>query len=313
MESNITDDALTLQQQRFCDEYLVTFNAFRSAMLAGYSENTARKGELLHLPKVQDYLKAAMDKTKQRLQITHDMVLRELAKIAFANMGNFYDDQGVLKPMYELSDDDKAAISQYQILDAVDDYGYQVGKLSKIKLHNKLSALDKIARHLNFYGVKGSEDRGRKAEDGSLKVEDGNLRVEDGGQMAEGGSLKVEGGSLMAEGGSLKVGVLSEKFEDGDGDFEVDNGEVGSVNKEAELGSVKFEILTEKSGALNERVPYLDDIPKDICENRLFNKPILIPGIPHETPNMPEDLNGKLTKIVTLSPRVILEDSVIEY
>jgi phage terminase small subunit len=147
-----TIETLTLQQKRFCDEYLVSFNAYRAAMLAGYSENTARKAELLHLPKIQDYLKAAMNKTADRLQITHDMILRELAKVAFSNMGNYYDNNGVLKPMNELTDDEKAAINQYQVLDAVDGDGQRIGELSKIKLHNKMSALDKIARHLNFYG-----------------------------------------------------------------------------------------------------------------------------------------------------------------
>src|SRR5476651_2007896 len=144
---------LSHQQQRFCDEYLVHFNAFRAAVNAGYSPNTARKAELLHSPKVQCYLKDAMRKTQSRLQITHDMILNELAKIAFSNMGNYYDEYAVLKPMNQLTNDEKAAISQYQILDALDDQCQRIGELSKIKLHNKMAALDKIARHLGFYGV----------------------------------------------------------------------------------------------------------------------------------------------------------------
>jgi len=144
---------LSHQQQRFCDEYLVHFNAFKAAVNAGYSENTARKGELLHLPKVQYYLQDAMRKTQSRLQITHDMILSELAKIAFSNMGNYYDEYAVLKPMNQLTNDEKAAISQYQIMDAMDDHGQRIGELSKIKLHNKMAALDRIARHLGFYGV----------------------------------------------------------------------------------------------------------------------------------------------------------------
>ncbi len=149
---------LTLQQQRFCDEYLIHFNAFKAAANAGYSENTARKGELLHLPKIQLYLKDQMRRTQSRLEITHDMILTELAKIAFSNMGNYFDEYAVLKPMHKLSADEKAAISQYQVLDATDEYGHRVGELSKIKLHNKMAALDKIARHLGFYEV------GRKSE-----------------------------------------------------------------------------------------------------------------------------------------------------
>jgi phage terminase small subunit len=146
---------LSDQQKRFCDEYLVNFNAYRAAISAGYSENTAHKGELLHMPKIQTYLKLAMNRTADRLQITHDMILRELAKVAFSSMGNYYDERGILKPMNELTEHEKAAISQYQALDAVDNDGQRYGELSKIKLHNKMSALDKIARHLNFYGSAG--------------------------------------------------------------------------------------------------------------------------------------------------------------
>jgi phage terminase small subunit len=158
-QSNMkTNEQLTPQQQRFCEEYLVSFNAYKSAIAAGYSQSTARKAEILHLPQVQAFLKAGMKKTSERLQVTHDMVLRELYKIAFANMGDYYDENAVLKPINQLSDDQKAAISQYQLIDCIGDYQERAGELSKIKLHNKLSALDKIARHIGFY-LKKSESR----------------------------------------------------------------------------------------------------------------------------------------------------------
>jgi hypothetical protein len=111
----------------------------------------------LHLPKIQYYLQDEMQRTRSRLQISHDMILAELAKIAFSNMGNYYDEYAVLKPMNQLTNDEKAAISQYQIMDALDDRGQRIGELSKIKLHNKMAALDKIARHLGFYDVAGKK------------------------------------------------------------------------------------------------------------------------------------------------------------
>jgi phage terminase small subunit len=157
------DYGLTDQQKRFCDEYLVSFNAFNAALEAGYSENTARKGELLHVHKVQLYLKAAMKRTSERLEITHDLILRELAKIAFSNMGDYFDYRGDHIRMCELSADQKAAISQYEILDVIDDEGHRIGKLNKIKLHNKMSALDKIARHLGFFN-QSQESRGRNQD-----------------------------------------------------------------------------------------------------------------------------------------------------
>jgi phage terminase small subunit len=188
---------LTLQQQRFCDEYLVSFNAYRAAVCAGYSENTARKAELLHLPKIQAYLKVGMAKNAERLQVTHDMILRELAKIAFSNMGNYYDDTATLKPMYALTSDEKAAISQYQIMDSLDQDGNRVGELSRIKLHNKMSALDKIARHVGFYSEKTQESRAKNQDD-EQKAENQTQYSRTKDQEEEG--LVVNGdGELIAE------------------------------------------------------------------------------------------------------------------
>src|SRR5476651_764668 len=110
-------EELSFKQQKFCEEYLLSFNAYRAAIDAGYSENTARKGDLLHVDKIQAYLKAAMGRSAARAELTHDMILRELMKIAFSNMGNYYDDLGLPKRMHQLTDDDKAAVSYYQRAD----------------------------------------------------------------------------------------------------------------------------------------------------------------------------------------------------
>src|SRR5476651_2079285 len=162
---------LTHQQQRFCDEYLSHFNAFKAAVNSGYSENTSRKGALLHVPKIQQYLKEAMNRRSQRLEITHDMILRELSKIAFSNMGNYYDEYACLKRMNELTVDEKAAISYYDITEIQDGEGYRVGTQSRIKLHNKMSALDKIARHLDFYGSLSSKLKAESEKQESPKSE----------------------------------------------------------------------------------------------------------------------------------------------
>ncbi|WP_448701708.1 terminase small subunit [Mucilaginibacter sp. AW1-3] len=182
---------LTHQQQRFCDEYLTHFNAFKAAVNSGYSENTSRKGALLHVPKIQYYLKQAMNRRSQRLEITHDMILRELSKIAFSNMGNYYDEYACLKRMNELTVDEKAAISFYDITEVQDGEGYRVGMQSRIKLHNKMSALDKIARHLGFYGLNGTKSKEQGLKTQVSEPEGGGLKRED--------FLEEEGGLIGAE------------------------------------------------------------------------------------------------------------------
>jgi len=176
MDTNDFYGKLTHQQQRFCDEYLTHFNAFKAAVNSGYSENTSRKGALLHVPKIQQYLKERMAERSRRLEITHDMILRELSKIAFSNMGNYYDEYACLKRMNELTVDEKAAIASYDIVEIQDGEGYRVGTQSKIKLHNKMSALDKIARHVGFYGILETKNQEARVKNQDIVIIAGKIK-----------------------------------------------------------------------------------------------------------------------------------------
>ena len=78
---------LTAKQKRFCDEYLIDLNATQAAIRAGYSERTANEqgARLLAKVSVQNYIKERKQKRIERTEITQDMVLKELALIAFAD------------------------------------------------------------------------------------------------------------------------------------------------------------------------------------------------------------------------------------
>jgi phage terminase small subunit len=221
------------QQVRFCDEYLVSFNAYRAAIAAGYSENTARKGEMLHEPKIQEYLKLKISARQERLEIDHDMILRELAKIGFGNIGNYYDDQGDLRRMCDLTERDKAALSQYEIMDVRQPDGHRVGTVTKIKMHNKMSALDKIARHLGFYGVAGGRVAGGELRVASLEEEVAVAEEIEEVTVAVAVAVEEEIEEVAAavedEGESQEVAVAAaverkEEFEEDDLDVAVEEG-----------------------------------------------------------------------------------------
>ena len=78
---------LTPKQKAFAAEYLVDLNAAAAATRAGYSERTARaKGYvLLQNPDIQGEIRAGMAQRAKRLEISQDMVIQELARIAFFN------------------------------------------------------------------------------------------------------------------------------------------------------------------------------------------------------------------------------------
>ena len=80
---------MTEKQKIFADEYLIDLNATRAYRVAYPSvkkdEAAAVNGsKLLRNTKVQEYISERMQERQQRTEVTQDMVVKELAAIAFA-------------------------------------------------------------------------------------------------------------------------------------------------------------------------------------------------------------------------------------
>ena len=144
-------DKLTDKQRLFCLEYLIDKNGTRAAIAAGYSENSASETayENLRKPQIQAFIQEKIDSAANKLEITAERVLREYAKIAFASMADFLDNWGELKPFNELTDEQKASISQsdYEVITGE---GFSNTK-NKIKLHDKQRALEALSKHLGLF------------------------------------------------------------------------------------------------------------------------------------------------------------------
>ena len=87
----MANKGLTAKQQRFCDEYLIDLNATQAAIRAGYSEKRASEQayQLLQKTTVQKYIEKRKTARMERTEITQDMVLKELANIAFSNAADY--------------------------------------------------------------------------------------------------------------------------------------------------------------------------------------------------------------------------------
>ena len=140
---------LTPKQRRFVGEYLVHLNAARAARDAGYAPKVANRYAyiLLHMPHVSEAVREGIEARSKRTQITADRVLREYARIAFADIRSFTSPgkpgETDLKSVAELSDDQAAAVAELT--------GPSGGKGLKVKLHDKKKALDALARHLGLF------------------------------------------------------------------------------------------------------------------------------------------------------------------
>ncbi|WP_063892481.1 terminase small subunit [Paenibacillus sp. Leaf72] len=142
--------SLTARQARFIDEYLVDLNAAAAARRAGYSMKTAgdQGSRLLANANIQETLQKRMKEREQRTEITQDRVLHELAKIGFSDMRMFttWGDNGVSLINSEMLSSDQAACIA-EVSQTITGSGGSV----KFKLHDKVSALEKIGRHLGMF------------------------------------------------------------------------------------------------------------------------------------------------------------------
>jgi len=86
----MADNNLTDKQKIFCKEYIIDFNATRAAKAAGYSEKTAGRigGENVQKLEIQNEIARLSKKRNEKLEISAERVISELAKIGFANEYN---------------------------------------------------------------------------------------------------------------------------------------------------------------------------------------------------------------------------------
>lgn len=150
---------MTDKQAAFVQEYLRDLNAAAAARRAGYSDRTADAigHENLRKPKIAAAIQAAMDERAERTEITQDRVLKELARIGFADIRDLFtwsEERAAYVPSGDLTDDQSAAISSVKA--ETTHYTREDGESeTKIKLelktYDKLGALEKIGKHLGMF------------------------------------------------------------------------------------------------------------------------------------------------------------------
>lgn len=163
---------MTEAQKRFCDEFLIDLNATRAYKVAYpncKNEDSARKSasRLLTIVDIQTYLEESMKEREERTKITQDMVLKELAKIAFFNPKNIFKENNTLKDVIDLDDDVASAITSVETLEEFDGYGddrEKIGNTTKVKLADKMKALEMLGRHLGMFKDKVEVDVKEKQE-----------------------------------------------------------------------------------------------------------------------------------------------------
>lgn len=143
---------MTKKQKIFADEYLIDLNATRAYRVAYPSvkkDETARANgsRMLTNANVAKYISERMQERQQRTEVTQDMVVKELAAIAFARATDYAAVRGgtvCIKDTESLSDEQIRAIA-----------GIKEGTSGiEIKLNDKEKALELLGRHLGMWNDK---------------------------------------------------------------------------------------------------------------------------------------------------------------
>lgn len=147
---------LTPKQARFVAEYLVDLNATQAAIRAGYSMKTADSIglQLLRKTQVASAIQRGQEERAQRVEVTQDMVVRELARVAFSDARRLFREDGSLKAPHELDDDTAAALASIEILEEYAGSGKErclVGYTKKVRRWDKTKALELLGRHLSMW------------------------------------------------------------------------------------------------------------------------------------------------------------------
>lgn len=149
------ETGLSDKQKMFCNEYMIDLNATQAAIRAGYSERSAQaiSIETLSIPLVQAYIQKLKTKRAERLEITQDMVLRELAKIGFSNIQDYIQEGNQIDDISKLDKDKAAPVEsiKVKVTSGGGEGAEWTSKEVQFKLHDKLSALEKIAKHIGFF------------------------------------------------------------------------------------------------------------------------------------------------------------------
>ena len=156
MKASPSAEAVEQRRKAFVERYLVNgYNASEAAAFVGFSAATAgTKGcQLLAEPWVKEQVRTRMQAVVTKAELTTERWAKEMAAIAHFDPGELYDETGQLIPLWELPEHVRRAISAVDVERRREGKGEdaQVVETTKIKTHDKNTALANVGKHLGMF------------------------------------------------------------------------------------------------------------------------------------------------------------------
>lgn len=159
---------MTELQKRLCEEWVIDFNAQKAGERAGIKGDNIRitAWQILQISECEAYIESLRDEQQKITGVTAAKVQAEIARLAFSDIRDYYDEHGYLKLPKDLSDNAAAALSGIEI-DEIWINKEKAGETKKVKLYDKLAALDKLARRLGMF----EKDNDQRKTDISILIQ----------------------------------------------------------------------------------------------------------------------------------------------
>ena len=164
-------------------EYLVDLNAAKAALRAGYSAKSAHQigKENLQKPTIAFAIATAMAKRRERVEVTQDAVIQELAAIAFSSIADVAKWEGGKVAVLDSATRPKTALAAVA----------QVSETAHgitVRMHDKRAALVDLGKHLGMFREKVDLE----VRDGTPVLEWLNERLDAYAQRHEGVPLEAD-------------------------------------------------------------------------------------------------------------------------
>lgn len=142
---------------RFVEEFLVDLNASKAYRRAGYQGKNAnvQSSRLMRSPEIQAAVRAAMAARSERVGITQDRVLEELALLAFSDVEHYIvDDDGSVKLAPGAPSGAYRALQSIKrkITTTTVDGETRTVREVELKLWDKVVPLIRAGRHVDVHG-----------------------------------------------------------------------------------------------------------------------------------------------------------------
>ncbi len=147
---------LNNKQESFCQEYLKDRNSTQAAIRAGYSAKSAKQdaSQILTYTNVKHRINQLIKEQLDKIKIDANFIIRELLNSATVDINDAYDEDGNLKPISEIPEPLRKAITEIRTEELFEGQGKnreRIGTAKTVKFRDGLRALELLGKHLKMF------------------------------------------------------------------------------------------------------------------------------------------------------------------